>query len=145
MSLQIVQNQQLKPIGDQVPIDTQLSTTSENAISNKAVTNAITQNIHEVGQPDVYGLFSLDAMNGTVDFTFQVSGSTGVANGAIIDTLPITFRPTSEKRIEVFGKQPSGIALVILLIAPTGVIKFDAVSYNENILSAYVSGKYFIN
>lgn len=38
MSLQIVQNQQLKPIGDKVAIDTQLSTTSENAISNKAVT-----------------------------------------------------------------------------------------------------------
>jgi len=43
MSLQIVQNQQLKPIGDKVPIDTQLSTTSENAISNKAVTEEINQ------------------------------------------------------------------------------------------------------
>lgn len=41
MSLQIVQNQQLKPIGDKVAIDTQLSTTSENAISNKAVTEEI--------------------------------------------------------------------------------------------------------
>lgn len=43
MSLQIVQNQQLVPIGDKVPIDTQLSTTSENAISNKAVTEEITR------------------------------------------------------------------------------------------------------
>ena len=43
MSLQIVQNQQLKPIGDKVAIDTQLSTTSENAISNKAVTEEITR------------------------------------------------------------------------------------------------------
>lgn len=43
MSLQIVQNQQLKPIGDKVAIDTQLSTTSENAISNKAVTEEINQ------------------------------------------------------------------------------------------------------
>lgn len=41
MSLQIVQNQQLKPIGDKVPIDTTLSSSSENAISNKAVTEEI--------------------------------------------------------------------------------------------------------
>lgn len=43
MSLQIVQNQQLKPIGDKVPIDTTLSSSSENAISNKAVNDEITR------------------------------------------------------------------------------------------------------
>lgn len=63
MSVNIVQNQQLKPIGDKVPIDTTLSSSSENAISNKAVSDAIDNalyNYEVLVSGDTFGTFSVD-------------------------------------------------------------------------------------
>lgn len=101
MSLQIVQNQQLKPIGDKVPIDTTLSSSSENAISNKAVNDEITRINNDLSE--WVDITNDCAWNANVSTRFAAYNpatkcvvikaiGSSLASGATVVTLPENYR-----------------------------------------------------
>lgn len=109
MSLQIVQNQQLKPIGDKVAIDTQLSTTSENAISNKAVTEEINRINSDLTVRDI-----------SSDLTVV----TGMLKSA--------YRYGNVVSICVRYDNKDSATLITGLPTPVGTVETDCVTYNIN-------------